>query len=265
MVATAIQRNNARVVGDGPKTLVLAHGFGTDQTAWRHQEAALAGEHRLVLFDHVGTTGSDLAAYSPRRYQSLHSYAEDLLELLDELDARNVFYVGHSMSGMVGLLAALLEPERFRRLIFLGASPRYLDDDGYKGGFTQKDLDALYEAMTSNYHAWASGFAPLAMGNPERPELGLAFAATLSAQRPDIALAMARIIFQSDHRADLPALRVPTLILQTRNDIAVPMEVGQYLAAHIPDAKLTVIDATGHFPHLSAPAAVTHAIRGFLS
>ena len=264
MPGTSIQRNNARIVGTASRTVILAHGFGTDQTAWRHQEADLARDHRVVLFDHVGAGRSDLAAYSPRRYQSLRSYAADMLELFDDLGLGEVDYVGHSMSGMIGLLAALDEPERFRKMIFIGASPRYLNDEGYCGGFEQKDIDGLFEAMTGSYHAWASGFAGVAMGNPDRPELAQEFAATLCAIRPDIALAVSRLIFLSDHREDLPKLRVPTLIVQTKSDVAVPREVGAYLARHIPRAELDVIDAHGHLPHMSAPAAVTAAIRAYL-
>jgi len=264
MVGRSIQRNNARIVGKGSRTVVFAHGFGTDQTAWRHQEAVFVEERRVVLFDHVGAGRSDPAAYSPRRYQSLRSYAADLLELLAELDLAEVDYVGHSMSGMIGLLAALEEPERFRKMVFIGASPRYLNDGGYRGGFEQAEIDALYEAMTGSYHAWASGFAGAAMENPDRPELAQEFAATLCAIRPDIALAVSRLIFQSDHRADLPGLEVPTLIVQTRSDVAVPHEVGEYLARHIPGAELEVIDAHGHLPHMSAPDAVNAALRAYL-
>jgi sigma-B regulation protein RsbQ len=259
-----MQRNNVRVVGSGQRTLVFAHGFGTDQTAWRHQEAAFAGDHRLVLFDHVGVGGSDLAAYSPRRYQSLHSYAADVLEVLAELDIKGASYVGHSMSAMIGLLAAKEEPERFERMIFVSASPRYLNDEGYHGGFEQKDMDALHEAMASNYHAWASGFAPIVAGNPEQPELALDFARTLSALRPDISLAMSRLIYASDHRADLGSLKAPTLIIQSRQDVAVPVEVGEYLSRHILDARMSLINARGHLPHMSSPAAVIAAIRSFL-
>jgi sigma-B regulation protein RsbQ len=164
---------------------------------------------------------------------------------------------------MIGLLAAIEEPERFRKLMLLGASPRYLNDGDYRGGFEQADIDGLYEAMAANYHAWVSGFAPFAMGNADKPELARHFAETLSEIRPDIALAVARIIFQSDHRADLGKLTVPTLVVQSMSDAAVPMAVGEYLASHIPNAELLVLDATGHLPHLSAPDAVTAAIRAF--
>lgn len=267
MATSIIKRNNVQQLGNGAQTIIFAHGFGSDQTAWRHQAAAFYPNFRIILFDHVGAGKSDFSAYSPRRYSSLYSYAEDLLELCHELKLTKCILVGHSVSGMVSLLAALVEPSFFSKLIFVSASPRYLNDSetGYYGGFEQSDLDALFAAMSANYYAWASGFAPLAMGNPEKPELATEFANTLSAIRPDIAQAVARVIFQSDHRTELPRLQVPTAILQSNNDIAVPPEVGRYLADKIPQSKLIPIKATGHLPHLSAPEEVTKAIWAYLA
>lgn len=260
---TASSRNNAHIVGSGATTIVLAHGFGTDQTAWRDQVSDLADHFRIVLFDHVGAGGSDLSEYSPHRYQNLRSFSADLIEMLDELRVSDAVYVGHSMSGMVGILAALDEPHFFRKFVLLGASPRYLNDGQYIGGFGRGDVDGLYEAMRTNYHAWASGFAPIAMQNADRPDLAHQFAAMLEAIRPDIALVLARVIFESDHREDITKLKLPTLVLQTRDDVAVPVQVGEYLAHHIPNAKFQMLDATGHLPHWSAPGQVTKAIRAF--
>ncbi len=265
MVTSILQRNNVNLLGNGTQTIIFAHGFGSDQTAWRHQVAAFASNYRIVLFDHVGAGKSDFSAYSPRRYSSLYSYAEDLLDLCAELKLSQCILVGHSVSGMVSLLAALVEPQCFSQLIFISASPRYLNDDGYIGGFEQSDLDALYAAMSANYYAWASGFAPIAMGNPEKPELATEFANTLAAIRPDIAQAVARVIFQSDHRIELPRLTLPTTILQSNNDVAVPPEVGQYMTKKIPRSKLIPIRAQGHLPHLSAPEVVTSAIASCLA
>lgn len=264
MATSILERNNVKRLGVGKQTIIFAHGFGSDQTAWRHQVAVFASNYQIVLFDHVGAGKSDFAAYSPRRYSSLYSYAEDLLDLCDELKLTQCILVGHSMSGMISLLAALNEPQRFSKLIFVGASPRYLNDNGYIGGFEQSDLDVLYAAMSSNYYAWASGFAPLVMGNPDQPELATEYASMLSAIRPDIAQAVAKVIFQSDHRADLPRLKIPTAILQSNNDIAVPPEVGRYMADKIPNSQLISISAQGHLPHLSAPNLVTSAIASCL-
>jgi sigma-B regulation protein RsbQ len=258
-------RLNVRVMGTMGPPLIFAHGFGSDQRAWRHQVAAFKSQYQIILFDHVGCGRSDFNAYSPERYGRIHGYAEDVLELCEELDLRDATLVGHSVSGMVSMLAALAEPRRFQRLVFIKASPRYLNDGGYVGGFERSQLDALYATMSANFLAWAGGFAERVVNMPEMPELAREFARTLSAMRPDIALASARVIFESDFRAELPRLKIPTLILQSGADFAVPDEVGLYMAQHIPLARLARIDARGHLPHLSAPMAVTHALSDFLA
>lgn len=263
--ADVLLRHHVRLVGTGTQTVVLAHGFGSDQTAWRHLERAFLPHYRLVLFNMVGATSANIDHYSPHRYKSLHSYAADLLELLSALDLQQVIYVGHSMSAMIGVLAALSQPARFAKLILLNASPHYLNDGSYRGGFEPSDIEGLYAAMAANYHTWASGYASQAMGNGDRPELSAEFTATLSAIRPDVAVAVARLIFQSDHRADLAQLTIPALVVQSNQDVAVPLAVGQYLAHHIPRAELVVIAAEGHLPHVSAPAEVIRVIHRYLS
>lgn len=264
MASSIVERNNVKVLGKGEQTLIFAHGFGSDQTAWRHQVAAFVANYRIVLFDHVGAGKSDFNAYSPHRYSSLYSYAEDLLDLCAELKLTKCTLVTHSVSGMISLLAALVEPDRFSKLIFISASPRYLNDREYVGGFGRADLDDLYAAMSANYYNWASGFAPLIMGNADRPELAQEFAKTLIAIRPDIAQAVARVIFESDYRQELPRLQIPTLILQPSLDPAVPPEVGRYMAAKIRHNQFIPIETEGHLPHLSAPDVVTKVIAAWI-
>ncbi len=267
MGQAVLKRNNVQVLGSGRDTLIFAHGFGSEQGAWRHQVEAFKDRYRIVLLDHVGCGRSDFSAFSPHRYSGVHAYAEDLLELCEELKLTDTTFVGHSFSGMVGLLAALVEPRRFRQLVFVKSTPRVLNDPdtGYVGGFGRAELDAFFATMSSNYYAWASGFGPLVMGNPERPELGPELARTLSSMRPDIALAFARMVFQYDHRGDLPRLNIPTLIIHAGEDLAVPNGVSEYMARRIPLAKMVTIEARGHLPHLSAPAAVNRAIDTYLS
>ncbi|HYD99538.1 MAG TPA: alpha/beta hydrolase [Alphaproteobacteria bacterium] len=264
MTKTLRQLMNVSQIGEGARTVVLAHGIGTDQTAWYDLAERLAPRFRVVLFDWIGCGRSDLSAYDPLRYGTLHAFADDLLSLLDELGVEQADYVGHSLSGIVGCLAAAVEPERFGRLVLLGASPRYLDDGDYAGGFTQEGLDGLYAAMGADFQAWVAGFAPLAMQNPDRPHLAHGFARTLGAMRPDIALGMLRTAFQSDARDALPRIASPTLVLQARDDIAVPQAVGRYLARHIRNGEYREIDAAGHFAHIAAPDIVAAAVVGFL-
>lgn len=266
MIFYPLQKNHVTLLGSGEKkaTLMLSHGFGSDQTAWQAVAEAFEREYQVILYDHVGAGRSDLNAYSPIRYSSLDAYVEDLLDIIQALDLRNICYVGHSVGSMVGLLAGIKAPEYFSKMIFIGASPRFLNDDGYQGGFEQSDLDNLYTAMQENYYDWASGFAPLAMGNYQSPQLAEHFCNTLAAIRPDIALEVARVIFQSDNRKNLPKLTVPTLLIQTKRDAFVPREVAIYLHGHIANSQLAEIEAEGHLPHISAPAEVSKAIRAFL-
>ena len=264
MIAAA--RNNVQVHGsaDGPPML-FAHGFGCDQNMWRFVWPAFADEHRIVLFDHVGHGGSDRTAFDRRRYATLDGYATDVLDICDELELTDITFVGHSVSAMIGALAAVREPERFARLVLIGPSPCYIDDGDYVGGFTQADIHGLLDSLDSNYLGWSSAMAPVIMGNPDRPELGQELDNSFCATDPEIAKHFARVTFLSDNRADLPAVRTPALVLQCREDAIAPPVVGEYVHRHLPDSEMVVLRATGHCPNLSAPAETTDAIRAFLS
>ena len=260
-----LSRHNVTVHGAGAETVVFAHGFGTDQTAWSAQVDALPRGKRAILFDHIGAAPNNCSYYSPVRYSTMYAFAADLVRILEQLDVRDAVVVGHSMSGVASLLASLLCPSRIRKLVLIGASARYLNDGAYHGGFAQADLDALYEAMSANYYAWAAGFAPLAMGNAGRPDLASYFARTLCRVRPDIALGVLKLAFQSDYRSELPRVTANTWVLQTERDIAVPMQAAEYLATHIPGAQLQVLRAEGHFPHISSPEEVSRALHDILA
>ncbi|MBH5338773.1 alpha/beta hydrolase [Streptomyces pactum] len=259
------RRNNVTVTGrpDGP-VVVLAHGFGCDQNMWRLIVPALAEDYRLVLFDYVGSGGSDLSAFDPRRYASLDGYAQDVVEVCQDLDLEQAVFVGHSVSAMVGLLAAQRIPERIRALVMVAPSPCYIDDDGYRGGFSAEDIDELLEALETNYLGWSSAMAPVIMGNPERPELGQELTNSFCATDPDIARVFARTTFLSDSREDLKSVTVPTLVLECSQDVIAPREVGAFVHAAIPASRLVTLDATGHCPQLSAPEATAAAMLDFL-
>ncbi|GAA3288767.1 alpha/beta hydrolase [Dactylosporangium vinaceum] len=262
---SVVERNNVRLLGpENAPAMVFSHGFGCDQSMWRFVAPRFADDHRVVLFDHVGAGRSDLAAYSPERYGTLDGYADDLLELLHELDLHGVVFVGHSVSAMIGMLAANKEPARFSKLVMVGPSPRYIDDDGYYGGFSAGEIDELLDSLDSNYLGWSAAMAPVIMGNPDRPELGDELTNSFCRTDPAIARRFAEVTFRSDNRADLDRVSVPTLILQCSDDVIAPQEVGAYLNAHIPGSTLVVLKATGHCPNLSAPEETFAAIDGFV-
>lgn len=262
------KKNNVRIEGnaDALQTIIFAHGFGTDQTAWNDLKPAFSKNYRLILYDNVGGGNSDPEAYSPIKYNTLHTYSDDLLAIATELKLENAIVIAHSVSSMITLLAAAKEPKFFSKLVLIGASPRYLNDEkeNYTGGFTQEALDNMYATMQTNYYAWVSGFSAAAMGNPQAPELGERFAGTLSAIRPDVALSVAKVIFESDLRAELSKLGKETLLIQAEDDIAVPAEVAEYLNKNISNSKLTYVNAQGHFPHISAPQEVIKSIQSFI-
>lgn len=262
---SVLTRNNVQDLGRrSEQPMVFAHGFGCDQTMWRLTAPAFEADHRVILFDHVGMGDSDLAAYSADRYGSLDAYAEDVLDIVHELDLRDVIFVGHSVSAMIGVLAANREPDRFARLVLVGPSPRYVDDGDYVGGFSGADIGELLESLESNYLGWSSRMAPMIMGNPERPELGRELTNSFCRTDPDIMRQFARVTFLSDNRADLPGLGVPTLLLQCSEDIIAPEAVGDYVHRAIPGSELVRLRATGHCPNLSAPEETIAAIKAFL-
>jgi sigma-B regulation protein RsbQ len=262
---SVLERNNVHVLGNpAGRPMVFAHGFGCDQNMWRYVAPAFEADHRLVLFDHVGAGRSDLEAYDEQRYASLDGYADDVVEICRALDITDGVFVGHSVSAMIGVLAAQRDPALFGRLILVGPSPRYIDDEDYVGGFSRADIDELLESLESNFLGWSSAMAPAIMGNPDRPELGEELTNSFCRTDPDIAAQFARVTFLSDNRADLAGVGVPSLVLQTREDAIAPPAVGQYVHDHIPGSSFVLLDATGHCPNLSAPRATTEAIRAFL-
>jgi sigma-B regulation protein RsbQ len=244
---------------------MLAHGFGCDQNMWRLVVPDLRRQARILLFDQVGAGRSDLSAWNPQRYGSLDGYADDVLQICHELDLRDVVFVGHSVSAMIGVLAANREPDRFAALVLLNPSPRYIDDTDYHGGFSRADIDELLESLDSNYLGWSATMAPVIMGNPDRPELGQELTSSFCRTDPTIARSFARATFLSDNRADLAKVSVPTLVLQCAIDAIAPPQVGAFVNARIPDSRLVTLEASGHCPQLSAPQATAQAISAFIA
>ena len=261
----AAERLAVRVSGvPGAQPLVLVHGFGCDQQMWRHVAPHFEDAFTVVTLDLVGAGASDLSAYAPVRHGSLQGYPDDVLEVLHALDLHDVVLVGHSVSATIGVLAVVAEPARFDSLVLVAPSPRYVDDDGYTGGFSEADVTELLDSLDSNYLGWSSAMAPAIMGNPDRPELGAELTASFCRTDPDVARRFARVTFLSDNRADLPHVPVPSLVLQCTDDVIAPVAVGRFVADAIPDARLVLLDATGHCPQLSAPAETTAAIADFV-
>jgi len=259
-----LARNNVKVFGRGTQPMLFAHGFGCDQNMWRFMTPAFEADYRIVLFDYVGSGKSDLGAYAAERYATLDGYAQDLLDIVHALDLHDVIFVGHSVSSMVGVLAANREPERFARLVLVGPSPRYVNDPPYVGGFERGEIEGLLETMDKNYIGWANFLAPVIMKNPDRPELGQELEASFCSTDPVIARRFAEATFYADNRADVREVQVPSLILQCSEDVIAPDAVGDYLHREMPGSTLRHLRATGHCPHMSHPEETIAAIEDYL-
>jgi sigma-B regulation protein RsbQ len=259
-----VERNNVHVRGSGDRTMMFAHGFGCDQNMWRFVEPAFEGEFRTVLFDHVGAGGSDLKAYDKTKYSTLAGYADDVVEISRAMALKDAVFVGHSVSSMIGVLAAQKAPGMFGKLVMVGPSARYIDDGDYVGGFSEKQIEELLQFLETNHMGWSTQMAPAIMGNPDRPELGAELANSFCRTDPEIAKAFARVTFKSDNRKDLAKVDIPTLILQCSDDIIASKEVGEFVHHGIPNSEIIFLEATGHCPNLSAPDEVIAAMRTFV-
>ena len=261
-----LARNNVNISGRGAQPMLFAHGFGCDQNMWRYVTPAFEDDYRIVLFDYVGSGRSDISAYDSERYATLDGYARDVLDVCHALDLRDAIFVGHSVSSMVGVLAANAEPDRFSDLILIGPSPRYINDPpGYVGGFERSDIDGLLETMDRNYIGWANYLAPAIMKHPDRAELAAELTESFCSTDPVVARQFAAATFFADNRADLAGVRVPSLILQCSEDIIAPKAVGEYLHRALPESTLELMQATGHCPHMSAPEETIHLIKEYLT
>ncbi|MCP8968102.1 alpha/beta fold hydrolase [Ectobacillus ponti] len=260
-----LTRNNIRISGKGTQPILFAPGFGCDQKMWRLVAPAFEEKYRVILFDYVGATQTNLAAYDPEKYAKLDGYAQDVIDILEAMDLQDVIFVGHSVSSMIGMLASIQQPERFSQLVMVGPSPCYLNDESYVGGFNQQDLHGLIEMIELNYIGWANAFAPIIMKNPDSPELAAELEESFCSTDPLVARTFARATFFSDNRADLKKITVPTLVLQCSEDAIAPIEVGYYMHENITNSVLKVMNATGHCPHMSHPEETKQLIAEYLS
>jgi sigma-B regulation protein RsbQ len=165
---------------------------------------------------------------------------------------------------MIGVLASILSPGLFSKLVLVGPSPRYIDDDAYVGGFSEPQIAELLDFLDTNHMGWSQAMAPTIMGNPDRPELGDELTNSFCRTDPEIARQFARATFLSDNREDLRRMTTPSLILQCSEDVIAPLEVGTYVHQNLANSELVVLKATGHCPNLSAPEETIAAIMAFV-
>jgi sigma-B regulation protein RsbQ len=264
MLQNLVAKNNITIQGTGSKSMFLVHGYGCDQNMWKFITPQFKEDYRIILIDLVGSGKSDENAYDYDKYSSLEGYADDIIEICDALNLKDICFVGHSVGAIIGLLAAVKRPALFEKLIMIGPSPRYINDAVYFGGFSQNDIDDLMETLDSNYLGWSSAMAPVIMGNPDRPELAAELEESFCQNNPEIAKHFAKVTFQGDNRSDLNKLTTDTLIIQSMEDAIASVKVGRYVHENIANSKFVILETTGHCPHLSDPNQTIEAIKKYL-
>lgn len=259
------ERNNVKVIGQGKKTIVFAHGFGCEQGMWQYIIPIFENDYRMIVFDYVGSGDADMTAYDTVKYSELAGYAQDVLEIIEDLKLEEVIFVGHSVSSMIGLIASIQQPTYFDKLVMIGPSPCYQNKaDGYHGGFDQSDIEDLLGMMEMNFTGWASYMAPMALEQPIEAETVQELRRTFVSNDPKVARQFAEVTFYSDCRDLLKQGQVDTLIIQCSNDSIVPIEVGEYLHHHLKNSRLHILDAKGHYPHISHPQETASVIKEYL-
>jgi sigma-B regulation protein RsbQ len=258
-------RNNVKILGEGSQVIMFAHGFGCAQSSWKFITDAFLQDYKVILFDYVGSGESDLSQYNQRKYATLEGYACDVIDIIEALELNNIIFVGHSVSSMIGMIAALQVPEAFKKLVFIGPSPRYLNDRDYIGGFNAEDIETIFEHIADDYVGWSKQLAPVVMDSPLKPELSDFLQECFEATDPSIALAFAMATFKADYRDKLKNLEVPSLTLQSSHDIMAPLSAGEFIHKNTPENFLVVMKATGHFPHISEPEETIREIKEFIS
>ncbi|CAA0814394.1 Probable esterase KAI2 [Striga hermonthica] len=246
--------HNVHIVGSGDTTVVLGHGFGTDQSVWKHLVPYLVDSYRVLLYDNMGAGTTNPEYFHFERYSTLEGYAHDLLVILHEFNIRSCIFVGHSLSAMTGAIASIIRPDLFQKIVMLSASPRFLNTADYLGGFEPADVEQLAGAIEANYKSWVSGFAPMVVGGDMDSVAVQEFSRTLFNMRPDIARSVFRTIFTSDLRDYLGRVTVPCHIIQSSRDMAVPVSVAEYIHNRVGGRSVVeVMNTEGHLPQLSAP------------
>jgi sigma-B regulation protein RsbQ len=263
-MSSLLLRNKVTTIGSGKKTILFAHGFGCDQTSWQFITETFIDDYKIVLLDFIVEDSSDLEQYDNVKYSNIQGYVDDMLGICKELNITKSIFIGHGIGCMIGLLGAITHAGIFQKMIFISPSPYYLNDGDYEGGLEEEDLQALFKFMTNNYLGWCNVFAPALMGNKNKPELVEFLTDSFKATNPIIARAFANVKFNSDFRSELKNLTVKSLTLQGEDDILVPLSVGNYIKENTPGNSLIVMQASGHYPHISAPKETTEAIKSFI-
>jgi pimeloyl-ACP methyl ester carboxylesterase len=253
-----------QVTGDGPLNLVVVPGWISHlDLDWDDPRKApflerLARFSRLIRFDKRGTGLSDPVS----GVATLEQRMDDVRAVMDAVGAERAALFGFSEGGQMSILFAASYPDRAQALVLFGTHARATSGAAYPWGFP----DVLARQQDAIDH-WGEGqFA--AVMNPGQALDPRRVEQTARWERASASPSMARALFeaiqQTDVRAVLPIIRVPTLVLHRRDD-PIPVGGGRYIASQIPGARFVELDGRNHGPWMGDAEAVLGEIETFLT
>ena len=242
--------------GSGPD-LLLVHGWGMHGGVWGDLPALLARHFRVTTLDLPGHGRSD----APRAAQSLGDFTDAVMELCPA----PAVWLGWSLGGLVALDAALRYPEKVTRLVLAGATPKFVQAPDWPHAMPAEVFAEFARSLTHDYRATLLRFLSLHVGGNED---GRALLKQLRAKvfiphgdpQPAALAAGLAILEQTDLRARPAEIRAPALVVHGSHDRLAAPAAAEYLAAHLPQARLLRIEGAGHAPFLSHPTQFAQAV-----
>jgi aminoacrylate hydrolase len=244
-------RLHYRVEGEGPP-LVLISGLGGLASFWNGVVPQLARRFTVVRHDHLGTGHSD----APLIDYSIEQMSGDVLALMDELDLPHAHVVGHSTGGCIAQTLALDQPRRVSRLV-LSATWRCADP--YLRLLFETRAEVLRRAGAAVYSRVSA-----LLTTPAAWLRDHGVGAELAVANPEIVLRRIDALLRFDRSADLPRLRLPTLIICARSDHVTPPYFSEALGALVPNARTVIVGAGGHFLPRTSPRVWLRHVLPFL-
>ena len=260
-----IKKHNIKIIGKGEKVLFFVHGFGCNQDIWRYITPAFLDSHTIILLDLMGSGNSEKQYYYFEKYSNLQAHADDILAIINYLQLSNIVFIGHSVGASIGMLASLSAPTNFSKLILIAASPCYINENDYHGGLTNEAIEEFLETIDSNFPEWSAATASMILGTQDENKFTNEISDSIYHYSATIAKHFAKVTLTSDCRKLLPAITLPTLILQSEQDSFVPKPVSLYLHQAIKNSLLIHINCLDHCPQLTVPNDIINAIKGFIT
>ena len=258
-----------QVIGSGPVDIVFVMGWVSHlEYFWREPSfdrflRRLASMGRLIVFDKRGTGLSDPVPL--RELPALDERLDDVRAVMEAAGSEHAVLLGVSEGGPLCTLFAATYPEKTDALIMIGSYARRLADAEYPWGLSRAEHEQFCRTLLAEWGG-PVGIAARAPSRQNDPVFREWWATYLRmGASPGAAVALTRMNAEIDVRDVLPSVQAPTLVIHRTGDLALAVEGGRYLAAHIPGATMVELAGDDHLPFVGAQEEILDAIERFLT